>query len=319
MITKPIDLNAKIPAELAGKRLDVALGILFPQYSRARLQSWVKDGWVKLDGAVVDKSRFIVVEGQEIELHGMLKPQEAWQAQPLALDIVYEDDDLIIINKPPGLVVHPGAGNMENTLLNALLHHAPELAALPRAGIIHRLDKDTSGLLVIAKTLEAYTKLVSDMQERKIKREYEAVISGVMTAGGVVDAAIARHPRKRTHMAVVETGKDAITHYRVLERFRGHTHVRLILETGRTHQIRVHMAHIHYPVVGDQTYGGRMYLPKGCSEALRSFLKGFKRQALHAARLELHHPISGKLLQFSAPIPDDVQELLRLLREDKPK
>lgn len=320
-------LQTKIPDELEGKRLDVALAALFSAYSRSFLQSWIKAGCVKLDGKVVDKQRTKVVAGQEIVLEIIaaenVQKQGAQSHTPqnIKLAIVYEDEDLIIVNKPVGMVVHPGAGNKENTLLNALLHHDPKLADLPRAGLIHRLDKDTSGLLIVARTLEAYTKLTRALQKRQIKREYEAIVCGVMTAGGSVDAQIGRHHAQRTRMAVKEGGEGsgarrAITHYRVLEKFRAHTHVRIMLETGRTHQIRVHMAHIHYPIVGDQTYGRRLCLPKGGSAKLCDYLRNFKRQALHAVRLELQHPQSDEIMHWQAPLPEDMRKLLVLLREN---
>ena len=234
----------------------------------------------------------------------------------MPLEILYEDSALIVLNKPPGLVVHPGAGNREGTLVNALLHHAPELANVPRAGVVHRLDKDTSGLLVVARTLAAHTHLVAQLQARTVKREYFAIVAGVMTAGGTIEAPVGRHPSERTRMAVVVGGREAVTHYRVLERFRGHTYVRVNLETGRTHQIRVHMAHLHYPLVGDPTYGGRLRLPADSSSTLREALRHFKRQALHAGVLGLIHPESGAALQWDAPLPADMQQLLEALRSD---
>lgn len=310
-----INLTAIIPEELASKRLDQALAILFPDYSRARLQSWIKAGQVLVDGTLL-KAKEKVSADQEVIIAATISSNENWRAQPIELNIVYEDDDVLVINKPAGLVVHPGAGTPDSTLLNALLHHCPQLNTIPRGGIIHRLDKDTSGLLVITKTLPAHTKLVADLQEREISREYEVVVNGVMTAGGTIDAPIARHPRDRVRMAVVPTGKPAITHYRVLEKFRTHTHVKVNLETGRTHQIRVHMAHIHYPIVGDPVYGGRLKLPKGCSEELRTTLQKFKRQALHARRLEFVHPISGETMTFKAKLPTDMKQLIIDLQED---
>ncbi len=294
-------LKAIISAHLDNKRLDQALAELFPQYSRARLQSWIKSGHVLVDGKIL-KPRDKVHSGQNIILTPIIEPQEQWEAQKIPLNIIYEDDDIIVINKPAGLVVHPGAGVRDKTMLNALLHHAPELAKLPRAGIIHRLDKDTSGLLVIARNLEAHTKLVAELQARNIKREYEAVVVGVMTAGGTIDAPIGRHPKDRKRMAVVDSGKPAITHYRVIKRFTSHTHIKVMLETGRTHQIRVHMAYIHYPIVGDPVYGGN-----------RAKYKNFKRQALHAKYLALIHPRTGKQMEWEAPLPDDMRQLLKEL------
>jgi 23S rRNA pseudouridine1911/1915/1917 synthase len=245
-----------------------------------------------------------------------LPDDERFEAEPIDLNIVYEDEHIMVINKPAGLVVHPGAGNADGTLLNALLHHCPSIAEVPRAGIVHRLDKDTTGLMVIAKTIPAQTHLVEAMQEREITREYEAICHGTMTAGGTVDEPIGRHPTKRTHMAVTSSGRPAVTHYRVMEKFRAHTRLRLRLETGRTHQIRVHMTYINYPLVGDPVYAGRPRPPRKADEALLTVLRGFKRQALHAAMLRLAHPITSEIMEWHAPIPDDMVELTLALRED---
>ena len=236
-------------------------------------------------------------------------------AEKISLNIIFEDEQIIIINKPVGMVVHPAIGNHSNTLLNALLYHAPQLANLPRAGIVHRLDKDTSGLLVIAKTLEAQTTLVKQLNRRKITREYEAIVQGVLTGGGTISEPIGRHPRQRIKMAVVEGGKEAVTHYWVIERFNAYTHIKVKLETGRTHQIRVHMASHHHPIAGDQTYGGRMKLPKGASEELIEGLRQFKRQALHAKRLAFLHPMTNEETSFEAPLPNDIKHLLELLKK----
>lgn len=314
-----INLRATIPENLADKRLDIVLSSLFPEHSRSRLQNWIKAGFVKLDGSTVTSKEkcLLVSANQNIEINATIEPQnETHVAQKLTnmLNIVYEDDDIIIINKPVGLVVHPGAGNSDKTLLNALLFHAPELKNIPRAGIVHRLDKDTSGLLVVARTLEAHTKLIDELQERLVKREYEAIIVGVLTAGGTVNAPIGRHHIKRKAMAVKDDGKVAITHYRVIERFQAHTHIKVMLDTGRTHQIRVHMAHINHPIVGDPIYGGRLKLPKGASEELITLLRTFKRQALHARRLGLNHPRTGKYLEWEASLPNDMVQLLHLLK-----
>ncbi len=310
-----MDIN--IPKHLDNKRLDQAVAELFPEYSRARLQAWIKAGQITVDGKTL-RPRDKVHTGQHVEINPIIEPVETWQPQPITLDIIYEDKDIIVINKPAGLVVHPAAGRPRSTMLNALLHYASELANLPRAGIIHRLDKDTSGLLVVAKNLKAHTKLVAELQERKITREYEAIVNGVMTAGGTVNAPIGRHPRDRKRMAVITSGKGkpAITHYRVIKRFRAHTHIKVILETGRTHQIRVHMAYIHYPIVGDQIYGGKQKLPKGINEELKQYLQNFKRQALHAKRLGLIHPTTGKQIDWQTPLPHDMQQLLKLLKKD---
>lgn len=316
-MSEHIELTETVPDSCNGKRLDQALAELFPDYSRSRLKTWITEGGVTIDGKVSDKPREKVISGMEITVSVELVEEQRFQPQAIALNIVYEDDDILVVNKPAGLVVHPGAGTPDGTLLNALLHHCPTIDQVPRAGIIHRLDKDTTGLMVVAKTLPAQTHLVAAMQAREITREYEAVCNGPMTAGGHVDEPIGRHPTKRTHMAVVAIGKPAVTHYRVVERFRNHTHLRLRLETGRTHQIRVHMAHLRHPLVGDITYGGRPRPPQGASSELLEYLRQFKRQALHAARLSLHHPISGEWMSWDAPTPPDFVELLTLLRADR--
>ncbi|MDZ7802434.1 23S rRNA pseudouridine(1911/1915/1917) synthase RluD [Thiohalophilus sp.] len=308
-------LHGEIPDSLAGQRLDQALAQLFSQYSRSRLQQWLKQGCVRVDGRQ-KRARDKVFGGEQIEIEAVHEPQGEWQAEPIELDIVFEDEALIVLNKPAGLVVHPAAGNPEGTMLNALLHHDPDLATVPRAGIVHRLDKETSGLLVVARTLAAQKQLVEQLQARRFLREYQAVANGVLTAGGTVEAPIGRHPTQRKRMAVVEHGKPAITHYRVAQRFRAHTWLRVTLETGRTHQIRVHMAHIHHPLVGDPTYGGRLRLPKGASEGLIETLRGFRRQALHASKLGLQHPLSGEMLQWEQPLPADMAQLIGVLQQD---
>jgi len=314
-MTQDIRLSREIPEELAGQRLDQALAELFSEYSRARLQQWIRDGQVRVN-AERWRSKDKVRGGERVEIEARVAPREDWQAEALPLDIVYEDEALLVIDKPAGLVVHPAAGNRAGTLLNALLHYAPELAHIPRAGIVHRLDKDTSGLMVVARTLTAQKELVAQLQARSVTREYECVVVGVLTAGGTVDAPIGRHPVQRKRMAVVAGGKPAVTHYRVLERFRGHSHLRVRLETGRTHQIRVHLAHVRHPLVGDPVYGGRLRLPAGASDPLIGCLRGFKRQALHAARLSLMHPVSGQSVQWESALPADMAELLAVLRED---
>lgn len=308
-------IQCEIPYEAAGRRFDQVLAELVPDYSRARLQQWIKDGHVLVDGKPY-RAKDKVGGGEQVVLQVVLAPAQDWQPEAIPLDIVYEDDALLIINKPAGLVVHPASGNWEGTLLNALLHYAPELQNIPRAGIVHRLDKETTGLLVVARTLSAQNHLVEQLQARSFLREYEAVAIGVMTAGGMVDAPIGRHHADRKRQAVTHNGKESVTHYRVVERFRAHTHIRLQLETGRTHQIRVHMAHIRYPLVGDPVYGGRLRIPAGCIPALAEALRGFRRQALHAARLGLEHPVTGEFMEWQAPLPQDMQQLLAVLRED---
>jgi 23S rRNA pseudouridine1911/1915/1917 synthase len=304
-----------IPDDLGGMRLDQAAVKLLPDYSRTQIQTWIKEGELTLNGEPT-KARTVVMGGETVALCGAIKPQPVWDAQAITLDIIYEDDSLLVINKPIGMVVHPGAGHANNTLLNALLHHAPTLQQLPRAGIVHRLDKNTSGLLAIAKTSNALTSLTKQLKARSITRLYQAIVSSVLTSGGSIDQPIGRHPIKRKTMTVIETGKPAITHYRVIERYRAHTRIKVQLETGRTHQIRVHMAYAGYPVLGDQTYGGRLQLPKGATPELIQKLREFKRQALHAVELSLTHPVTQKTLTWQAPLPEDMQELIAVLKQD---
>lgn len=310
-----IDLNQRIPEQCGGLRLDQALAQMFPEYSRARLQQWVRAGQVRVDDRLM-KPRDSVHGGEQVVIRARLEETPDVAPEPITLDVVYDDESLLVINKPVGLVVHPAAGNWSGTLQNALLHRAPELAGVPRAGIVHRLDKDTSGLLVVARTLTAHKSLVEQLQARALKREYLAVVQGVMTAGGTVDAPIGRHPTDRKRMAVIGAGKEAISHYRVLERFAHHTAIRVNLETGRTHQIRVHMAHIRYPLLGDPVYGGRLRLPAAASPELTQALRAFKRQALHAQRLGLLHPLTGEQVEWEAPLTVDLQALLHTLSED---
>lgn len=312
---KTISLKSIIPEAMSGYRLDQAVADLFPDYSRSRLQQWIKSGDLKVDGETW-KAKQKVQGGEGIVIETELQPETSWQGEAIPLQILYEDEDILVLNKPVGMVVHPAAGNREGTLLNALVHYNAQLATLPRAGIVHRLDKDTSGLMVVAKSLTAHTGLVEQLQARSVSRQYEAITIDVMTGGGEVDAPIGRHPSQRTKMAVIDSGKEAITHYRVVERFRGHTHVRLSLKTGRTHQIRVHMAHIRYPLVGDPVYGGRLKLPKGASDELVAALQNFKRQALHARKLGLVHPASKNHMEWEQPMPDDMLELISLLKGD---
>jgi 23S rRNA pseudouridine1911/1915/1917 synthase len=307
--------NLTIPEELAGKRLDQALALLLPDYSRSRLKGWILAGEVTVDGGTATP-RGKVRAGQRVDVNVVMEAQETSRPEPIRLDVVFEDDTVLVINKPAGLVVHPGAGNPTGTLLNGLLHHAPDLANLPRSGILHRLDKDTSGLLLVTKTLPAHTRLVQDLQDRAISREYRAVCTGRVTAGGHVDAPIGRHVTQRTRMAVTDKGKPAVTHYRVLARFAAHTFLALRLETGRTHQIRVHMTHVRHALVGDPVYGGRLKIPAGTSPALEDTLRGFFRQALHASRLAFRHPLSGETVECHAPLPGDVVNLLLALASD---
>lgn len=315
IMTEKIHFTFTIPDTLRGKRLDQALAILLPDYSRTQIQEWIKNAHVTVNNKPC-KPRNTLVGGEEIVIEAQQKIQPAWQAQPIELDVIYEDDSLLVINKPIGMVVHPAAGNPDNTLLNALLHHATQLKDLPRAGIIHRLDKNTSGLLIIAKTKQALIRLTHQMKSRKITRIYQAVICGLLTSGGIINEPIGRHPIHRKRMTVTDMGKPSVTHFRIVERYRNHTRIKVQLETGRTHQIRVHMAHIRYPILGDPTYGGRLQLPRGASSALIEKLRTFKHQALHASELTLIHPVTQKTLTWQAPLPDDMQELIRVLKND---
>ncbi|HZH43458.1 MAG TPA: 23S rRNA pseudouridine(1911/1915/1917) synthase RluD [Lysobacter sp.] len=314
-MTEPTVLHATVPDHAAGRRFDAVLAELFPDYSRSRLAAWIKSGDARLDGRVV-RPRDPVLGGETVTVSAVLETQTHDAPQDIPLQVLYEDEHLFVIDKPPGLVVHPGAGNPAGTLVNALLHRDPGLANLPRAGIVHRLDKDTSGVMVVARTLPAHTALVEQLSEREVHRQYLAIVVGALVSGGTVRAPIDRHPRDRLRMAVREDGREAITHYRLRERFRAHTLLECRLETGRTHQIRVHMAHLKYPIVGDPLYGGPLKLPRGATPELVEGLRGFKRQALHAETLEFAHPVSGEPVRCSAPMPEDMQRLIALLHED---
>jgi len=311
-----IQLEASTEAAHFGLRLDQVLADLFPEYSRSKLKTWIQDGNVSVNGEVITVPRHKMQMDELVTVQAEMDVQVTSEAQNIALDIVYEDEHILVINKPADLVVHPGAGNPSGTVLNALLNHYPAIDKVPRAGIVHRLDKDTTGLMVVAKTIPAQTHLVDQLQRREMSREYEAIALGTMVAGGIVDEPIGRHATKRTHMAVREMGKPAITHFRVIEKFRAYTHLRLKLETGRTHQIRVHMAHIKHPLLGDQVYGGRPRLPKGASEDFIGVLRGFQRQALHAAQLSLFHPETEEWMTWKAPLPQDMQDLLKAVKKD---
>jgi len=305
----------ELPPDQAGRRLDQALAQLLPQYSRTRIQRWIEGGAVQING-LAPKASDPVVGGESVTVEARIEADTSVAAEKLPLDIVHQDGSLIVINKPPGMVVHPGAGNRAHTLQNALLAHDTKLKRVPRAGLVHRIDKDTSGLLVVARTLEAHTALVAELAAHEIEREYLAVCTGAMTGGGTVDQPIGRHRTQRIKMAVRSDGRAAVTHYRIEKRFRAHTLARVRLETGRTHQIRVHLAHVGYPIVGDPVYGGRKRLPAGATPALIEALGGFTRQALHAARLTLTHPKSGKRVSFDAPLPEDLAGLLEALARD---
>jgi len=314
--TTPITLT--IPQDLGGLRLDQALQRLMPEHSRSRLQNWIKEGLVTIENQATT-AKLKVWGGEVVQIIPQTAPEEsAFQAEDIALDIVYEDEHILVINKPAGLVVHPAAGNWEGTLLNALLHHAPHLKELPRAGIVHRLDKDTSGLLVVAKTLAAQTSLVRQLQARTVKREYRAIVWGQVWRNGKVDQPIGRHSHARTKMAVNRSGKPAVTHYEVLERFAVHTYLRCMLETGRTHQIRVHMQYLKAPIAGDQVYGMRGIVPlRAMTQTLRDALQGFNRQALHAIKLGLIHPGTGQAMEWQIELPPDMKALLEAMRVEE--
>lgn len=314
-LENPTTLSAEIGPRDAGKRLDQALAHLFPDFSRSRLQDWVRQGRVLVQGAV-RRPRDKVLIGERLVLTPAYPDQVECRPQAIPLEILFEDEHLLVIHKPAGLVVHPAAGNPDGTLQNALLYHDEASIRLPRAGIVHRLDKETSGLMVVARSALGHKRLVDQLQARTVKREYLAVAQGVLISGGTVDEPIGRHPRQRTRMAVVADGKPAVTHYRVLERYRGHTLLQVNLETGRTHQIRVHMAHLLHPLAGDPQYGGRLRLPKDASPALQQALREFNRQALHARKLALIHPASGETMEWEAAPPQDMQQLIETLRAD---
>jgi 23S rRNA pseudouridine1911/1915/1917 synthase len=308
-------LEATVDDALDGLRLDQALAKAFPDYSRSRLQDWTREGRVTVNGCA-RRPRDRVMLGDRLALRAVALPQVTCEPQAIPLDLVFEDEHLLVINKPAGLVVHPAAGNPDGTLQNALLHHDQALAELPRAGIVHRLDKDTTGLMVVARSQAAHKRLVAAIAQRQVHREYRALVVGNMPAGGTIEQPIGRHPAQRTRMAVNPLGKPAVTHYRVLAHFRGYSLLKVLLETGRTHQIRVHMAHLRHPVFGDPTYGGRLRLPGGASETLIEVLRGFRRQALHAKRLEFMHPIRQRPMRFSCPMPADMQRVIDALATD---
>ena len=309
---RKIQLEIVIPEKFKGKRLDLALSKLFPEHSRSRIQSWIKAGEVEVNNSKY-KQRNVVNSGDIIKINTTLKSIDKHQAEHIGLDVIHEDKAIIILNKPAGLVVHPGAGNQKHTLVNALLHFDEKLDVLPRAGIIHRLDKDTTGIMIIARTIESYTYLVNELQKRKIKRNYKAIICGQLVAGGVIENKIGRHPVHRTKMAVTDKGKLATTHYRIIKKFQHYTYLDIQLGTGRTHQIRVHMNNEKHPIIGDPLYGKNTFIKKGINASLREFIKNFKRQALHAYNLEFTHPISKKIISLKAELPDDMNNLINIL------
>lgn len=307
--------RARVPEALAGRRFDVAVAELFPEFSRSRLAAWIRSGDLLLDGRAA-RPRDPVAGGEDVSLAAVLQEQTSDAPEEMPLSVLYEDREVLVIDKPAGLVVHPGAGNRSGTLVNGLLFRDPGLAALPRAGIVHRLDKDTSGVMVVARTLQAHAALVEQLSSRQVHRQYLAVVVGALVSGGTAEAPIDRHPRDRLRMAVREDGREAVTHFRLRERFRAHTLLECRLETGRTHQIRVHMQHLRHPIVGDPLYGGPLKLPRGAAEELVAALQGFRRQALHAEVLEFAHPASGEPVRCEAPLPEDLQALLGALRAD---
>jgi len=314
MSESPIIKN--ISEEDAGKRLDVVLAQLFPEYSRSRLKLWIEQGQVLVNGQTA-KPKYKISGDEVIQLTVQsIESEENCVAEDIPLDIVHQDESIIVINKSADFVVHPAAGHYSGTVMNALLHFDPSLAEIPRAGIVHRLDKDTTGVMVVARNLRAHKYLVDQIQKHEVEREYQAIVFGVLTGGGMVDQPIGRHPRDRIKMAVRENGREAVTHYRLLKRFREHSHVKVQLETGRTHQIRVHMSHLRHPIVGDPVYAGRHRVPAGALPELLEYLQHFKRQALHAWRLSFSHPESGEDVSYEAPLPDDMQQLLTLLEND---
>jgi 23S rRNA pseudouridine1911/1915/1917 synthase len=306
----------RLPPQAAGRRLDQALADALPEFSRSRLKRWIDGGMLRVDGRA-PRPRDIVAGGERIELDAPDEDAVESIAQALPLAIAWEDEDVLVVDKPAGLVVHPGAGNPDRTLQNALLAHDPRLSKVARAGIVHRLDKDTSGLLIVARSEVARTTLADALAAREIHREYQAVCVGVMTAGGRIDAPIDRHPVDRLRMAVRQSGREAVTHYRVIERFRSHTWVRVTLETGRTHQIRLHLSHAGYPLVGDPVYGKRLAIPRGATPALTEALRGFRRQALHAARLTFPHPRDGREIEVESALPADFKALVTALKRDR--
>mgnify|MGYP002635208929 CR=1 FL=1 len=313
---KIIQQKLTIEEQNSGLRLDQALGALLPEYSRSRIQEWIKLGFILLNDKAFSKPRVKVYEGDRIQLEIPETTKTFDQPQQIRFEIIYEDEHIFVVNKPAGLVVHPAAGHAAGTLVNGLLFRDPSLEQLPRAGIVHRLDKDTTGVMVVARSLEAHTGLVDAIQRHDVKREYRAIAQGLITAGRTIDEPISRHPVDRKRMAVQAKGKPAVTHFRVQQKYRAHSLIEVQLETGRTHQIRVHLAHLRHPLLGDQTYGGRLAIARGTGAQLEQAIRHFKRQALHAFRLSFEHPVSGEALSFEAPLPDDFVKMKQCLKQD---
>ena len=309
-----MEINIIIPEDLQGNRLDKAVALLLPDHSRTTIQSWLDSGHVLLDGSIPSR-RYIVCGGESLRIDAPQPQQQEWEAEDIPLNIIFEDASIIVVDKPAGLVVHPGAGNQSGTLLNALLKHSESLRDLPRAGIVHRLDKNTSGLIVVAKTEPSRLDLIRQFKSREAKREYLAVVNGRLISGGTVEASIGRHPRNRKLMTTGH-GKEAVSHYRIVSRYRMHSLVRVSLDTGRTHQIRVHFQHLGMPLVGDPEYGTRSKIPSGASEDLITILKNFRRQALHAESLSVIHPTSKESKQWHTGIPEDMRNLIIALKQD---
>ena len=303
-----------IPERMIGERIDAAISEMLPDYSRSKITLWIKAGDALINEKTF-KPKDRVTGNEVVYLSLNQKQSNDWVAEKIPLNIVYEDEDIIVINKQFGLVTHPGVGNWTGTLANALLYYDSSLSKLDRAGIVHRLDKNTSGLMVVAKNEKSQKYLVEQLQAHSIDREYSAIVYGHMIAGGTIDEPIGRDSKDRVKQSVSANGKEAVTHYRAIDRFKSHTHVKAILETGRTHQIRVHLSHAGYPLIGDPMYGGRVRFPKKANEVLKETLLNLKRQALHSKKLTLSHPISGKLMSWKAPLPKDMQSLLDVLKE----
>ena len=310
-------LQILIPIRLIGERIDAALAEMLPDFSRSKVTQWIKSGDALINEKTF-KPKDKVKGGEIVYLTLNQKKNNDWAPEKIPLDIVFEDDDIIVINKQYGLVTHPGAGNWNGTLANALLYYDSSLSLLDRAGIVHRLDKNTSGLMVIARNEKSQKYLVEQLQSHSVEREYSALVYGHMIAGGSINEPIGRDPKDRIKQAILSRGKEALTHYRVIDRFKSHTHVKAILETGRTHQIRVHLSHIGHSLIGDPMYGGRVRFPKKADEVLKQELFNFKRQALHSKKLSLIHPSSGESMSWKAPLPDDMMKLLNILTKFDP-